>query len=149
MNINQTTLVGRITHTPILKVLPLGSKVTSVTIVTNRTWKDKDGQKQESAEFTDCVAFGRTAEVMAEYLEGGQEIAVIGRLQTRSWQKEGEETKRYKTEVVIETMQMGAKSQARAERKAAEGEHNQSPKQEDIDTIEYPEEDINPEDIPF
>lgn len=141
MYINKAQIIGNLTRDPELKSLPNGTKVTSFSIATNRTWKDGNGAKQEAVEYHNAVAFGRTAEVIAQYCKKGNQILIEGRLQTRSWEKDG--IKNYRTEIVVETFQFGAKPSGNGAPAKTE------PADQASDTIEYPEEDINPDDIPF
>lgn len=147
MNLNKVEVIGRMTRDPETKALPSGTSVTNFSLGTNRVWKDKAGVKQEEAEFINCVAFGRTAEVMQQYVRKGQEIYIEGRLQTRSWDDKESGKKVYRTEVIVNQMQMGAKA------KGDTGERSSYQKPAGSvdagDTIEYPDEDINPDDIPF
>jgi len=86
MYLNKVFLYGNLTRDPELKALPSGSQVANFGIATNRTYKDKSGAKQEATEFHNIVAFGRTAEVIAQYMKKGRPIFVEGRIQTRSWE---------------------------------------------------------------
>ena len=141
MYLNQSTIVGRVTKDPEMRTLPSGSKVVNFSIATNRTWKKEDGTKQEEVEFHNIVAFSKLADIIGQYVKKGQLIMIQGRLKTSMWEKDG--SKRYKTEIIAETMQMGPKS-------ANTGGSTQSeatPEKED--KIEYPAEEINPDDIPF
>lgn len=105
MDLNKVMLIGRITRQPELKTTTTGQNVVSFSIATNRTWKDKDGNKQERAEFHNLVAWGKLADICSQYLEKGKKIYVEGRLQTRDW--EGQDgVKRYRTEVVMSEMIM-------------------------------------------
>ena len=107
MQLNKVQLIGNLTKPIELKALPNGNKVANFSIVTNRTWKDKDGQKQEDAEFHNVVAFGKQAEVLAQYAVKGQQFYIEGRLQTRKWEKDGVD--RYSTEIIMENFQFGQK----------------------------------------
>ncbi|MDA1335094.1 MAG: single-stranded DNA-binding protein, partial [bacterium] len=80
MNLNKVFLIGNITRDPEIKTLPSGTAVTTFGLATNRIW-NKDGQKQTQAEFHNIVAFGRTAEVITQYLNKGSMILVEGRIQ--------------------------------------------------------------------
>lgn len=158
MYINKALIYGNLTRDPEAKALPNGTAVTSFSVATNRVYKDKNGAKQESTDFHNIVSFGRQAEVVAQYLKKGSGVYIEGRIQTRSWDdKDG--TKKYRTEIVADTIQFGPKSSG-----TASGGYNpsetapSSPKipagqasasGPELDTIEYPEEDINPDDIPF
>lgn len=108
MNVNKSILVGRVTRDPELKALPSGSKVVSFSLATNRTWKNSEGAKQEETDFHNLVAFGKVAEVIAQYVKKGQLIYVDGRMKTRSWE-DTEGKKNYRTEVIIENFQFGPK----------------------------------------
>lgn len=104
-SVNRVIVLGNVTKDPEIRYTADGSAICNLTLATNRTWKDKDGQKQEEAEFHRCSFFGRTAEVAGEYVKKGNPLYVEGRLRTRKWQdKDG--TDRYTTEIVVETMQL-------------------------------------------
>ena len=105
MFLNKVLLYGNLTRDPELKSLPSGQAVSSFSMATNRKWKNKDGSSQEKAEFHNIVAFGKTAELICQYMTKGSGLFVEGRLQTRSWDKDG--TKHYMTEIVVENMQFG------------------------------------------
>src|SRR5689334_11763248 len=108
MYINKAIVVGNITRKPELRTLPSGSTTADVGVATNRTWKDQNGEKKESTEFHNVVAYGRQAELAAQYLGKGQSVAVEGRLETRSWEKDG--VAHYRTEIIAERVQFGPKS---------------------------------------
>ena len=147
MNLNKALLIGNLTKDPELRSLPSGAALATFSIATNRTWKDKNGQKQTDAQFHNIVMFGRIAEIAKQYLHKGDPVYIEGRIQTRSWDgKDG--IKRYTTEIVAENMQLGGKSGARGDT-ADNDSYAQSATKEQLDTIEYPEAEINPDDIPF
>ncbi|MCR4331019.1 MAG: single-stranded DNA-binding protein [Patescibacteria group bacterium] len=149
MYLNKAFIIGNLTRDPELKSLPSGMKVTSFSVATNRVWKDKDGKRQEGTDYHNIVVFGRQAETVAQYLKKGSSALVEGRIQTRSW--DGQDGKKnYRTEIVADRVQFGTRgsdSSAGAPREGAPKNQGNAP--ESIDTIEYPEEDINPDDIPF
>ncbi|KKW00238.1 MAG: Single-stranded DNA-binding protein [Parcubacteria group bacterium GW2011_GWA2_48_9] len=109
MNYNRAIIIGNITKDPELKALPSGGSVCNFSIATNRTWMDKtSGKKQEAVEFHNVVVFGRMADNVAQYIRKGSQLLVEGRIQTRSWEgKDGK--KNYRTEIVAESIQFGAK----------------------------------------
>ena len=115
MYINKAILIGNITKEVELKALPNGNKVASFSIATNRTYKDAQGQKQESVEFHNIVSFGKQAETIAQYCKKGDSLYIEGRLATRSWEKD--EVKHYRTEIVLENFQFGKKSEQKEEPK--------------------------------
>jgi single-strand DNA-binding protein len=147
MYLNKVFLYGNLTRDPELKALPSGSQVANFGIATNRTFKDKAGARQEAIEFHNIVAFGRTAEVIAQYMKKGRPIFVEGRIQTRSWDDKESGKKNYRTEIVVDNFQFGADSKAGAGASHTGGEEQPSPK--DDEAIKYPDEEINPADIPF
>lgn len=153
MYLNKAMVIGNLTRDPEIKALPSGIKVCNFSVATNRTWKDKNGAKQESADYHNIVVFGRQAEIVAQYMKKGSSIMVEGRMQTRSWDADG--GKKYRTEVIADRVQFGP----RASGTGGGGNYNaanqvnpqdsEPMKAPELETIEYPEDDINPEDIPF
>jgi single-strand DNA-binding protein len=147
MYLNKAIVIGNLTRDPEIKALPSGVKVASFGVATNRVWKDKNGVKQENVDFHNIVVFGRQAEIVGQYMKKGSSILVEGRMQTRSWD-DAAGVKKYRTEIVVDRMQFGPK------REGSTGGYSapSAPVEDDkkaLDTIEYPEEEINPEDIPF
>jgi single-strand DNA-binding protein len=76
----QVTLVGNLGQNPEMKYLESGRPVTNFSIAVNRVWKNQDGSQGEETKWIRCAAWGRTAEIAAEYLTKGREVMVIGRL---------------------------------------------------------------------
>ncbi len=171
MYLNKAFVIGNLTKDPEVRALPSGAKVCTFSVATNRVWKDKNGARQESADFHNIVVFGRQAETAAQYLRKGSGVLIEGRMQTRSWDAQ-DGTKKYRTEVVADRVQFGARpgtagggessfggstagsSTPRATGAAqtsksgaidATADKDQAP----MDTIDYPEDEINPDDIPF
>lgn len=138
-------IFGNLTRDPELKSLPSGIQVCSFSVATNRVYKDRDGKKVESSDFHNIVLFARLAELAAQYLKKGSSVFIEGRLQTQSWEKEG--VKQYRTEIVADNMQFGPRTDASRSGSAPQGSTNTVPATGNAP--EYPEEDINPEDIPF
>ncbi len=149
MYVNKVFLYGNLGRDPELRALPSGAQVASFSIATTRTYKDKDGNKQEQTDWHNIVLFGRQAEVASQYLKKGRPVFVEGRLQTRSWEdKDGK--KQYRTEVVVDRFQFGPSAAPGGAPKGGEGEQAADPSPASSGSgIEYPEEDINPDDIPF
>lgn len=108
MNFNKVIVLGNLTRDPEVKALPSGSNVVNFSVATNRIYTDKSGQKQQTAEFHNVVAFGKLADICGRFLNKGKMVLVEGRLQTRSWQAQ-DGSKRYRTEIVMENMQLGPK----------------------------------------
>jgi len=101
--INKVILVGNLGQDPEVRYTPGGAAITTISIATSESWKDKNtGQTQEKTEWHRVVFFGKLAEIAGEYLHKGSQVYVEGKLQTRKWQdKSGQD--RYTTEVVIDS----------------------------------------------
>src|SRR3989344_2942626 len=106
MNLNKVFLLGRVTADPQLRTTTSGQKVTGFSIATNRIWTDKNGAKQEDAEFHNVVVWGRQAEIATQFLIKGSLVLIEGRLQTRTWQDKQGQDKRT-TEIVADRLQLG------------------------------------------
>ncbi|MBI5908871.1 MAG: single-stranded DNA-binding protein [Betaproteobacteria bacterium] len=104
-SINKVILIGNLGRDPETRFLPSGSAVANISIATTDTWKDKtSGEKKEATEWHRVVFFGRLAEIVGEYLKKGSQIYVEGRLQTRKYEKDGQD--HYSTEIIADTMKM-------------------------------------------
>ncbi len=160
MYLNKVLIYGNLTRDPELRALPSGSKVASMSIATNRVWKDQNGAKQESTEFHNVVVFSRQAEIAAQYLKKGSALFVEGRLQTRSWEADGQ--KKYRTEIVADRIQFGPKGSGTGgggmggapmddggSESMSSGTGSKGGAKDQGGAIDYPEEEINPDDIPF
>jgi single-strand DNA-binding protein len=152
MNLNKAILIGRLTRDPESRSLPSGQTVSNFGIATNRVWNNSESnEKQEQTEFHNIVAFGRLAEICNQYLKKGGLVMIEGRIQTRSWQGQDNETK-YKTEIVAESMQMGPRTSSSSKESSSDNEINES--KENVPEIQMDEEperedEVKSEDIPF
>lgn len=109
MNVNKVILIGRLTKDPEVRSTTSGQTVTSISVATSRSWKDQAGQKQEKTEFHNIVAWAKRGEVIAQYFTKGQEIFVEGHLETRNWDDKATGKKMYRTEVILDNFEFGAK----------------------------------------
>lgn len=134
MYLNKAIIVGNLTRDPELRALPSGANVCNFGIATNRVWYNQEKEKQEETEFHNIVVFGKQAESCAQYLKKGSSALVEGRLQTRSWEKDG--AKQYRTEIVADHVQFGFRPK---------NETTDEPKQETGEQLP----DVNVDDIPF
>ena len=152
MYLNKAMIFGNITRDPELRALPSGMNVCSFSVATNRVYKDRDGKKQEQTDFHNIVVFGRQADIVNQYLKKGSSVFVEGRIQTRSWEgKEGE--KKYRTEIVADRVQFGPRAGSGGGGGVGRS-HDSAPDHHDEGPsggagIDYPKDDINPDDIPF
>lgn len=97
-SLNQVTLMGNLTRDPELRQTPNGQNVCSFSLALNRSYKDAGGEWQEATDYIDVTAWGPLGERVAQYLAKGRRCLVQGRLQSRSWEQEGQ--KRSKVEVL-------------------------------------------------
>ena len=146
MNLNKVFIIGNLTRDPELKSLPSGTQVASFGIATNRVWKDAQGQQQQDTQFHNIVVFGRQAETTAQYLKKGSSALIEGRIQNRSWDGQDGQ-KKYRAEIIAERVQFGPRSGSTGGGEASTPQAEQS--KEKVETIEYPSDDINPDEIPF
>ena len=103
--VNKVILVGNLGRDPEIRYTPSGTAVANFSIATSEKWKDKkSGEMQERTEWHRIVAWGRLGEICGEYLNKGKQVYIEGRMQTRSWEKDG--VTRYTTEVVASEMKM-------------------------------------------
>ncbi len=150
MYLNKAIIVGNLTRDPEQKALPSGASVCQFSLATNRVWKDQNGAKQESTDYHNIVVFGRQADTAAQYLKKGQSVMIEGRIQTRSWDNQAGQ-KQYRTEIVADRVQFGPKAAAGSSfspNQASSAPNDNAP-MDDGGQIEYPADEINPEDIPF
>jgi single-strand DNA-binding protein len=155
MYLNKAIIYGNLTRDPELKAIPSGSKVATFSVATNRVWKDKAGARQEAVDYHNVVVFGRQAETVSQYLKKGSGAMIEGRMQTRSWDGQDGQ-KKYRTEIVADRIQFGPRSgnavpsvAAKSDGSAAEAPPSSDNPPTPTEAIEYPEEEINPDDIPF
>jgi single-strand DNA-binding protein len=137
MYLNKAIIVGNLTRDPEQKALPSGTQTASFSVATNRVYTDREGKRQESTEYHNILVFGPQSEHCARFLRKGSGVLVEGRIQTRSWEKDG--VKQYRTEIVADRVQFGSKPTT----------GTPTDNTEPTTAEEYPEEEINPEDIPF
>ena len=154
MYLNKALIAGNLTRDPELRSLPSGQKVASFSVATNRFWKDQSGQRQQATDYHNIVVFGIQGENAAKFLNKGSQVLIEGRIQTRSW--EGQDGKKnYRTEIVADRVQFGQKGSGgggdnQSQAAPSADESSQAPAAgNQVPTIEYPDDDINPEDIPF
>ncbi len=166
MDLNKVMIIGRLTRDPELRNTPNGASVCQIGIATNYVYNNQQtGQKVEQVEYHNIVLWRKLAEIATQYLKKGQRVYIEGRLQTRSWDKDG--VKQYKTEIVGDNMIMldggNASGAPRQEggnnftprpnnnfqnQQQNQNSGNQNFPDEELPTIQAGE-DISVEDIPF
>ncbi len=157
MNLNKAFIIGRLTQDPEIRTTPQGQQVASFSIATNRIWNDPQTREQhKKTEFHNVVAWRQLADVVGRFLVKGSLVFIEGRIETRSWQAQ-DGSKRYRTEIVAEGLQLGPRPGGGEGRPAAEGgKPRAAAQEEEIPVIEAEgsipppeEEEVNIKDIPF
>jgi single-strand DNA-binding protein len=160
---NQVILMGNLTRDPELRQTPNGQNVCSFSLALNRSYKGTDGNWQEATDYIDVVAWGPLGERVAQYLSKGRPCLVNGRLQSRSWEQEGQ--KRSKVEVVAQDVTFLGGAGGGSDNGGSNGGGYQgsvssvsnggpskpapSKKQDDVVIEDIGDEPINLDDIPF
>lgn len=124
--LNKTQLIGYLGANPEIRYTPEREAIANIRVATTETWKNKDGSKGERTEWHTIVMFGKLAEIAGQYLKKGSLVYIEGKLQTRSWEKDGET--RYATEVRADTMKMLPSGNGKKEGAAqTHGKHDDEP----------------------
>lgn len=145
---NQVILMGNLTRDPELRTIPSGQSVCSFSMALNRSFKGADGNWQEATDYIDVVAWGPLGERVAQYLSKGRPALVNGRIQSRSWEQDGQ--KRSKVEVVAQDVTfLGGRGDGDGAPSQAGGSSNSTKKQDDVVIEDIGDEPINLDDIPF
>lgn len=145
MNLNRAQIIGNLTRDPESRTTPTGQNVCSFSIATTYSYKDAQGQRVDKPEYHNIVAWGRLAEICAQYLAKGRKVYAEGRLQTRDWTAQ-DGAKRNRTEIIAENIILLDRPGAAG---AGAGTSN-APHSEPIAVpVQNTEEEIKIEDIPF
>jgi single-strand DNA-binding protein len=99
---NKVILAGNLTRDPELRYTPKGTAVVKIGLAVNRTWKTESGETKEEVSFIDIEAWGRQAEVIAQYMRKGRPLLVEGRLKLDTWEDKNTHQKQSKLKVVLE-----------------------------------------------
>lgn len=130
-SVNKVILIGNLTRDPEMRETPSGQPVCTFGIATNREWVTKNNEHKSSAEFHECVAWARLAEICGRYLKKGKLVYLEGYLKTRSWETP-EGVKKFKTEIIVQDMIMLEKRPKDAEDLAP---YNEGGATEEIDNF--------------
>jgi single-strand DNA-binding protein len=105
-SINKVILVGRLGKDPEVKATPNGNTVAKFSLATDEKFTDREGNKQERTEWHNIVAWGKLGEICGQYLRKGKLIYIEGKIRTDSWEDKETKQKRYRTEIIADTMRM-------------------------------------------
>ncbi|HSW75386.1 MAG TPA: single-stranded DNA-binding protein [Candidatus Saccharimonadales bacterium] len=157
-SVNQVILMGNLTRDPETRQTPSGQSVTSFSLALNRSYKDQSGEWQEATDYIDVVAWGPLGERVAQYVTKGRRVLVQGRLQSRSWEQDGQ--KRSKVEVLASDVtfldgrgdsegSQGGSFGGSANGGGTSGAGSTSGKKDDVVIEDIGDEPVNLDDIPF
>lgn len=149
---SKAIVAGNITRDPEMRTTPGGAQVCSFSIAVNRVFKGSDGNQQEQTSFIECVAWGKAAELICQYVHKGSALLVSGRLDQRSWEDKNSGQRRSRTEVVVEDFSFigatggngGGNSTSSRSSSASAADMSDEIVPDDI-----PEDQINLDEIPF
>jgi len=148
---NQVILMGNLTRDPELRTIPSGQSVCSFSLALNRSFKGADGNWQEATDYVDVVAWGPLGERVAQYLSKGRPCLVNGRLQSSSWEKDGQ--KRTKVEVNAQDVTfLGGRDGVEGGNSGTPNDASSAPAKKQTDDVvieDIGDEPINLDDIPF
>ena len=149
---NKVILIGRLTRDPELRTISNGTSTTSFSLAVNRTYTNQNGERE--ADFINCVAWRKQAENIAKYCVKGTQVAVEGRIQTRSYDAQ-DGTKRYVTEVIADNVTFLSPKGSMANNDINSADNQQAPDITTTDISEDPFKDFGQEivlsedDLPF
>lgn len=153
-SVNQVIMMGNLTRDPELRQTPGGQSVVSFSLALNRSYKDQSGEWQEATDYIDVSAWGPLAERVAQYMTKGRRCLVQGRLQSRSWEQDGQ--KRSKVEVLANdvTFLDGRGEGGEGPSAGSFGGSNNAgssngSKKDDVAIEDIGDEPVNLDDIPF
>jgi single-strand DNA-binding protein len=153
-SLNQVTLMGNLTRDPELRATPNGQNVTNFSLALNRSYKDSSGDWQEATDYVDIVCWGPLAERVSQYLSKGRRCLVQGRLQSRSWEQDG--NKRSKVEVLANDVTFldgrsddGGSNYQDDNNEDKSASSKPKSKKDDVVVEDIGDEPINLDDIPF
>ncbi len=131
---NTVILIGNIGNEPQIKQFDNGNKVANFPLATNESYKDKQGNKVEAAEWHNIVAYGKVVEVVEKYFKKGTKISITGKLKTRSWEQDGQ--KKYITEIILNQFEFvgsaNTQSQDNHEPKVVNNQFSNEQKDDDL-----------------
>lgn len=153
---NKVILMGNLTRDPELRSTPSGQQVCGFSLAVNRSWRNADGEQQESVDYIDCTAWGKPAEIISQYMQKGRALLVSGRLRQSTWEQDG--NKRSKLEVVVEDFNFvggqgdGGGAVAAPSRSTSSSSSSSGSKKKDDEEVvieDIDDEPVDLSDIPF
>jgi len=156
---SKAIIAGNVTRDPEMRTTPSGSQVCSFAIAVNRSYKDSSGTQQDQVSYLDCVAWGKSAEIISQYIKKGSQLLVSGRLEQRSWEDKASSQRRSRVEIVVEDFSFIGGNNSNSGNGGSYGSGSRSSSKvaatESIDTgsdivpDDVPDDQINLDEIPF
>lgn len=156
---SKAIIAGNVTRDPEMRTTPSGSQVCSFAVAVNRSYKDASGTQQDQVSYLDCVAWGKSAEIISQYVKKGSQLLVSGRLEQRSWEDKTSGQKRSRVEIIVEDFSfMGGGNGGNGGNGGSYGggaSRSSKAVAEDVDTSseivpdDVPDDQINLDEIPF
>lgn len=141
---HQTIVIGNVGKDPESRSMPNGRAVVNFSLAANENWRDKDGEKQQHTEWYNCSAFGKTAEVISEYVKKGNLLTVVGRQRTDKYEDKDGNTK-YSVKLLVDSVKLMPRTERPSEEERPARTSRSAAKPRD----EEPAEEGFDDDIPF
>ena len=148
---SKAIITGNITRDPELRSTPNGTSVCSFSVAVNRVYRDTNGEQKEDVSFIDCSAWGKLAEMIANYAKKGTGVLVSGRLSQRSWEDKTTGAKRSRVEIVVEDFNFTGNSprEGGSSNYSAQGGSNSNAQDTAVVPDDIPDGEIDLSDVPF
>jgi single-strand DNA-binding protein len=147
--VNKVFLLGNVGKDPEIRTTPGGMAVATFSLATAERVKGSDGNWQDRAEWHNCVAFQRTAEIIRDYVKKGSQLFVEGKIQTRSWDDKDSGQKKYRTEILVNEVSLLGGGAGRSEGASSKGGGSYQQERPYNAATNYDSDQIDDEDIPF
>lgn len=150
-SLNKVMMIGNLTRDPEVRYTPKGMAVCDISLAINHKYTTEGGEKKQDVTFVDCTAWGKTAELIGQYLNKGSSLYVEGRLTTESWEDKQTGAKRSKMKVTVEVMQFlgGAREQSSEPRQKQDRPIAEQLRQRNQPSTPPANDGMEEDDIPF
>lgn len=154
---SKAIIAGNVTRDPEMRTTPSGAQVCSFSVAVNRTFKDSSGNQQDQVSYIDCVAWGKSGELIAQYTKKGSSLLVSGRLEQRSWEDKNSGQRRSRTEVIVEDFTFmggngngnGGNGGGHSSASSSKSTSSEDDYSSDVVPDDVPDDQINLDEIPF
>ncbi|MEZ2346788.1 single-stranded DNA-binding protein [Terriglobus sp. RCC_193] len=153
--VNKVILLGNVGKDPEIRATPSGMVIAQLTLATADRQKDQAGNWVDKTEWHNLVAFGRTAEIVRDYVKKGKQLYIEGKLQTRSWDDKETNQKKYRTEIIVNDLSLLGGGEGGGGGRSSGGGYSQSSGSNTASfdqrtpQNDYANEGITDDDIPF